>query len=445
MAVAGAGIEEIFDTCLSAVESGRQTIDEVVARYPDQADELRPLLETAVWFSGHKVLVAPRPGFISASKSRLIGEIKQSQAAAAVQPGWLERAFGRRSWRLGMQLVLVVALLACLVLGSSGIAYAAQGSLPGDGLYPVKTGLEQVQLLVTPDTAAKIRLHMHFSQLRLAEMQELLNQERYTDIGIATDNYRQHIQVATVLLSQLAATNPLQARLLAAEMSLALQGQIILLDAMADTAPPLVRVQLEAARLAAAFNLSVVSNTQDQLRSEAAPTPTATPTASATPSPSATPTPLPSGTPTSQPTASSTPAGSQSPSPTPSPSQTGSNTPVGGITPSPTRTRTPGSGQATLTPTRTSTPRPGSTATRTPTPVTPSSTLRPGVTPSSTRTPEPTHTSTPQPPTSTSTPRPPTSTPTRQPTVPPQPTSPVPPTPPPPTPYPAPAYPPPGS
>jgi Domain of unknown function (DUF5667) len=431
-------IEEIFGSCLEAVESGRETIDQAVARYPDQADELRPLLETAVWFAGHKAVVAPRPGFIAASKGRLLAEIKQSQVAAPAQVGWLARTFGKGSWRLGLQLALIVAMLACLVVGSTGVALASQSALPGDTLYPLKTGLEQAQLLVTLDKAQEIQLHMQFSQLRLIEIQELLQQGRYSDIVTATDNYRYHIQMATLLLDQLAATNPAQARILAARLGRTFEGHLILLDLMAGKAPPEARLALAAARLAVEMNLEEIYRIEGRLVTESAPTPTSTQTATSTPSvtptPSSTPSPTLTRTPTEEPSQTPTPAGTLTATPTPTPTRTRTATPTRTFTRTPTRTA------PTPTRTRTSTPRPGSTATRTPLPPTPTVTPRPENTPTPTSPVPPSATSTPRPPTSTPTVRPPTNTPTQRPTNTPQPTSPEPPGP---SPYPPPVYPPP--
>jgi hypothetical protein len=95
--------DEILSSCLEALERGEGLAD-VLARYPQASDEVRPLLEAAVWFKGQKAAVEPRPGFMRASRSRLIEKIEAEPVAAG---GWLERIGAQLGsilgggWRVG--------------------------------------------------------------------------------------------------------------------------------------------------------------------------------------------------------------------------------------------------------------------------------------------------------------------------------------------------------
>ena len=203
--------DEILSNCLAALERGEGLAD-VLARYPQEASELKPLLEAAVWFEGQKAAVEPRPGFIRASRSRLIEKIEAEPVAAA--GGWLEQVVAQLrsalggSWRVALQLTLAAVLLACLVLTGSEAALASQGALPGDVLYSVKLGLERVELLVTLDPAHKIELHNQFAQARLVEIQELVMEGRYNYIREAVSNFEAHVEQASQLLSALAKQGP---------------------------------------------------------------------------------------------------------------------------------------------------------------------------------------------------------------------------------------------
>ena len=202
----GMGFDDALAICLDALDGG-EGMSELLSRFPEHAEELTPLLEAATWFGGQAAALEPRAGFIAASRKRLEGQIAAPPAASS---NWLQQAFGSlsRGWRLALQAAVVVVMLACLVLGSSGIAFASQNALPGDALYPVKLGLEQLELLVTLDPQEDIRLHMQFAQLRLAEMQRLLALDRYADLAIASANYQYHIRQALALLRLLAAQDP---------------------------------------------------------------------------------------------------------------------------------------------------------------------------------------------------------------------------------------------
>ena len=66
--------------------------------------------------------------------------------------------------------VLLVVLIFAAVGG--GTVYAAQSSTPGDILYPVKTGAENIQLTLTTSPVAKARLYLQLAQKRINEMTE---------------------------------------------------------------------------------------------------------------------------------------------------------------------------------------------------------------------------------------------------------------------------------
>lgn len=63
-----------------------------------------------------------------------------------------------------------------LVGGTAGIAAAAQGTLPGDSLYPVKRGLESIQLQLTTSSASRGRDLLAQASTRVAEAAALLKQ-----------------------------------------------------------------------------------------------------------------------------------------------------------------------------------------------------------------------------------------------------------------------------
>ena len=72
-----------------------------------------------------------------------------------------------------MALLLVAALLA----GSAGIASAATGSWPGDSLYPIKRGIETVQLDLTP-ASGRASLYISLAARRLDELSGLVSHGR---------------------------------------------------------------------------------------------------------------------------------------------------------------------------------------------------------------------------------------------------------------------------
>ncbi len=65
-------IEAILDECLDAIRQRRATIAECLARYPDQAAELEPLLKAALSLD-EAPDVQPSPEFKRALRERIMG------------------------------------------------------------------------------------------------------------------------------------------------------------------------------------------------------------------------------------------------------------------------------------------------------------------------------------------------------------------------------------
>lgn len=152
---------EALDDCLRAVEAGASP-EAALARYPDLADELRPLLTAAAAARPVEPLRVPRQSE-AASRARFL-------ARARVLAGERRQAaglFGSLSLTLRMGLaVLAVALVSGL--GAAGLVSASAQSLPGDTLYGVKRAAEQAQLAFTAGPA-RAALEDAFDQRRLAE------------------------------------------------------------------------------------------------------------------------------------------------------------------------------------------------------------------------------------------------------------------------------------
>jgi hypothetical protein len=53
------GFDEALLACLEMIGSGQESIDGLLSRYPEFAEELRPQLEAAQWLYAHKSAVDP--------------------------------------------------------------------------------------------------------------------------------------------------------------------------------------------------------------------------------------------------------------------------------------------------------------------------------------------------------------------------------------------------
>lgn len=163
---------EIIANCIDDVRSGRSTIQDCLARYPELGEELTSSLRV---ISGLRPdMVSPSPEFNARAKRYMFApkrEIRYQPSHRVVF--WPRTALMR---------VLASGLVGALCLGSAGgTVFAAQNSLPGDTLYPVKIGVENFQIAVTPGAAAKASLHVQLAQRRINEAVEQVKLNREVD------------------------------------------------------------------------------------------------------------------------------------------------------------------------------------------------------------------------------------------------------------------------
>jgi len=169
---------EILTRSIDEVLSGKSTIEDCVARYPKFAKELRSLVQIAANLRPDEV--APTSEFRERAKRRLLEEMSPSQVKASS---------GFRAWLrpVPARIIASVSIGVVVVVAGASTVYAAQRSLPGDALYPVKTGVENIQLAATSDTTAKATLDLKLAQTRFQEMtQEARSGRKISATGLAT-------------------------------------------------------------------------------------------------------------------------------------------------------------------------------------------------------------------------------------------------------------------
>lgn len=173
--------EEILARCIDEALSGKSTVEDCLLLYPELRHELRPLLELAVSIQPPKV--APSPEFRRRLHNRLLQEMgpaKATEARKEANHGWFISLLSIRA------VAILVLVFAVLVTGA-GSVYAAQSSLPGDVLYPVKVGVEKLQIAVTVDPESKAYLHLKLAQRRVDEVAIQVSLNRTPDVsGLVT-------------------------------------------------------------------------------------------------------------------------------------------------------------------------------------------------------------------------------------------------------------------
>lgn len=92
--------------------------------------------------------------------------------------------------RLSLSALIVTVLVVVAFGGMAVTAYAAQGALPGDALFSVKTGMEQARAALTHNAVERAKLNLQFADSRLDDMIQLAQQGRYQDLDAAAAEFQ---------------------------------------------------------------------------------------------------------------------------------------------------------------------------------------------------------------------------------------------------------------
>ncbi|MCQ3938692.1 MAG: hypothetical protein DPW18_16840 [Chloroflexi bacterium] len=166
---------DALEVCLHEIENGTD-LETALARYPDLAGELRPILKTAI---KARNMSAAEPSAEAARR----GRARVMQRAAEIRES--RRAPNRRVIPVFSRLAISFALVIAFLLSGTGILSASASALPGESLYPVKRGWESVRLFFIFDQEARELLANEFENERLHEIDELLAEGRHETIQFA--------------------------------------------------------------------------------------------------------------------------------------------------------------------------------------------------------------------------------------------------------------------
>jgi hypothetical protein len=162
---------DALEYCLQALEDGAD-LQAVLARYPDLADELRPLLVTA---SQARAMAVPVPE--ASQQAMRLGRQRLMQRAAQMRPA-ARPALMPRLQRFAFSLGLALIFL----MSGTGLVRASSSTLPGDELYPVKRTWEDVRLLFVFTPGHREALEGEYDQERLQEVSQVLQKGRVVPI-----------------------------------------------------------------------------------------------------------------------------------------------------------------------------------------------------------------------------------------------------------------------
>jgi hypothetical protein len=151
-------IQDVFNECADRMLAGC-SVEDCLRSYPNQANELKPLLET-LRVARQACAVDPRPGFRARARNQFRNAVAET-CQLQTKPGW------RWNWSFATVTPVVVALL---MLSGGGVIAASAYSMPDQPLYTIKLGLEQAQLRFTPSSGGKVKLYALMADRRANEI-----------------------------------------------------------------------------------------------------------------------------------------------------------------------------------------------------------------------------------------------------------------------------------
>lgn len=142
-------------------------------RAEDASPHVTSLLELSRTVRDEVVLERPDPAFKAALRAELIEAVETAPLPLLAR---VRDAFWERAARVKRSAKLATAsATASMMIGSMGVAAAAQSAVPGDTLYGVKSATESLRFAFASGLEETGRLHLAMAQERLDELTEGLD------------------------------------------------------------------------------------------------------------------------------------------------------------------------------------------------------------------------------------------------------------------------------
>jgi len=200
MAKSDKKFENIFDECLENLLNGQESLEQCLQKYPEQAAELEPLLRTALSVN-NAVAIQPSPEAKARGRYQL--QLKMAQIGKPRRTplfGWQPR------WAVAIMTVLLVFTL------SGGTVLAANSSMPGNPLYPVKIATENVRVSMARSETAREAILATCADRRIAEVAYVVGKGNVSTEKVEAVAARYISQVNQMSGMTAAADQPVMAR-----------------------------------------------------------------------------------------------------------------------------------------------------------------------------------------------------------------------------------------
>jgi len=258
--------EDILVQCIEDIRTGRSSIEDCLARYPSMRGQLEPLLKIALEIREPSD-IKPSPTFKVSARVQLMDQIQARQTA--IRSPWSHSLAQVKLMpyikRFSTSMAGIILAIALAISGLGvGTVYAAQGSLPGDALYSLKLGTEELTMMMSGDDIERAERALGFAQRRMREIETLAEQGRWQDLDLAVEKYRYALNV-TLTRMEHARNRGLDTGNVMARVVEATAAHILVLDEVWDMVPGQAMAAIGYARNSSetgyAYALAVLAET----------------------------------------------------------------------------------------------------------------------------------------------------------------------------------------
>lgn len=159
-------LDRTFNDALERILQG-EDLEKCLQDYPEEAEQLRPLLKLALDLKQYSESAEVSPEF----KSRT--EAKLKEALEARQHSWTTKVSKRLKpvirWA-GATAGIVILLVSAFIGGFALSSLASANTMPGQTLYPVKLATEEVRIALAFSDVKKVQLLASSAEARAEEI-----------------------------------------------------------------------------------------------------------------------------------------------------------------------------------------------------------------------------------------------------------------------------------
>lgn len=193
--------DNIVNDCLERIGTG-ESVASCLARYPEQADELAPILQM-----GQATMDVSRVAKPSAAS--------RARGMARMQAALEEGRHRRRRWQMprvfwrpiSTPIAAAFAVVFLTVVAAGGTTVASADSIPGEPLYPVKSIRERVEERIARSNERKAQVHAKLARERGREMRELIVRGRIYEAEVVAVRLNRHLSESATRMGVVVSTH----------------------------------------------------------------------------------------------------------------------------------------------------------------------------------------------------------------------------------------------